>query len=116
MINIKSDRFPPEIQNALSTSESFGILCSSYSYQSIEDNLADTNTMLVVLVIVVVVMVLTAPSECCVNSCCQLCLAEQCDVCYKLNNNPVMCPCIGEITEPVRARHSGHLPALTSLV
>ena len=81
--------------------------------------MADTNTMLVVSVVVMVVMVLTVPSDCCVNSCCQLCVGDQCGVCYKLNNNPVMCPCIGEVAvtqASVGARHSGHLPGLTCLV
>merc|ERR1711953_1553731 len=63
--------------------------------QSIGANLTDTFTM--VAMMLVMVMVLTAPSEGCVNSCCQACLADQCGVCYKLNNNPIMCPCIGEV-------------------
>ena len=68
-----------------------------------------------VLVVVVMVMVLTAPSEGCVNSCCQACLPDQCEVCYKLNNNPIMCPCIGEIGVPptsVLTRLSSHLSSL----
>ena len=52
---------------------------------------------MVVLVVLVMVIVFTAPSEGCVNSCCQTCQPDQCEVCYKLNNNPIMCPCIGEI-------------------
>ena len=94
MINIKIWQIPtrnPECSVYLYLGELWYLV-----HQSIEDNLADTNTMLV-LVVVVVVMVLTTPSEACVNSCCQTCLPDQCQVCYKLNNNPIMCRCIGEI-------------------
>ena len=35
----------------------------------------------------------------CVNSCCQHCSQpDHCSVCYNLNNNPVMCPCIDQVT------------------
>ena len=50
------------------------------------------------IISVVVMLVLFTPlAQPCVNSCCQSCLPDQCEVCYKLNSNPVMCPCVGEI-------------------
>ena len=32
--------------------------------------------------------------EGCTNSCCMNCTEETCPVCYRLNTNPVMCPCV----------------------
>ena len=32
----------------------------------------------------------------CTNSCCMTCSPATCNVCYRLNNNPTMCPCIEE--------------------
>ena len=84
--------------------------------QSIGANLTDTITMVAMMLLVLMVMVLTAPSEGCVNSCCQACLADQCGVCYKLNNNPIMCPCIGEVGVTPASVGPGNLSGLSSLV
>ena len=70
--------------------------------QSGEDNIADI-TMILWVVTVAVLTLVSPPTDGCVNSCCQTCLPEQCEACYKLNRNPVMCPCVGEIVTLARA-------------
>lgn len=47
--------------------------------------------------ILIFLLLLVTSSQACVNSCCQSCAPDQCQACYKLNNNPVMCPCLEEI-------------------
>merc|ERR1712165_133816 len=50
------------------------------------------------LLLLVLVTVTESSSGPCVNSCCQHCdRPEHCRVCYLLNSNPVMCPCINTI-------------------
>merc|ERR1712055_428319 len=35
----------------------------------------------------------------CINSCCMSCTPDTCDTCYRLNPNPVMCPCMEDRVE-----------------
>merc|ERR1712038_1595429 len=60
--------------------------------------------LLFMLLLLVLVTVTQCSSGPCVNSCCQHCdRPEHCRVCYLLNSNPVMCPCINTIN----SLHSG---------
>merc|ERR1712038_1539862 len=60
--------------------------------------------LLFMLLLLVLVTVTQSSSGPCVNSCCQHCdRPEHCRVCYLLNSNPVMCPCINTIN----SLHSG---------
>ena len=66
--------------------------------------------IILMLMVVMVMMVVPAVSLGCVNSCCQSCVPEQCSACYKLNTNPVMCPCLGDLqTEQPANKYSERL-------
>ena len=55
------------------------------------------STMLVQTLLVLAVTTTEGTGQGCVNTCCHLCSGpDHCRVCYILNNNPVMCPCVGE--------------------
>ena len=53
--------------------------------------------MIILMVVAMMVVMVPTLSVGCVNSCCQSCVPEQCSACYKLNTNPVMCPCLGDL-------------------